>query len=141
MRLILDSSVAVKWEISELDSDKAIRLRDDFQNGLHEFLSVDIFKVEAAHAFTRAERQGRIRPGEAKKLLASVLTTAPQFFAFSLLLDRAIDISSSMRIGVYDCLYVALAEQEKCDFITADDKLVKNLQKQFPFIVNLSTLP
>jgi predicted nucleic acid-binding protein len=141
MRIVLDSSVAVKWEIPELDSDKAIRLRDDFQNGLHELLSVDIFTVEAAHAFTRAERQGRIRVGEAKKLLSSILTTAPQFFAFSPFLARAIDISSTIRIGVYDCLYVALAELEKCDFVTADDKLVINLQKQFPFIVHLSTLP
>jgi len=141
MRIVLDSSVAVKWELPEADSDKAIRLRDDFTNGVHEFLSVDIFKVEAAHALTRAERQGRIRPGEAKKLLASIRTTAPQFFPFSPLLDRAIDVSSSMRIGVYDCIYVALAEREKCDLITADHRLVKNLQKKFPFIVHLSALP
>lgn len=141
MRIIVDSSVAVKWEILESDSDKAIRLRDDFQSGIHELLSVGIFKVEAAHALTRAERQGRLRPGEAKILLASILTTAPQVFSFSPLLDRAIDLSSSMRIGIYDCLFVALAEQEKCDLITADDKLVKILQRQFPFIVHLSALP
>lgn len=45
-----------------------------------------------------------------------------------------------MRVGVYDCLYVALAERAKCDFVTADDKLVKKLQPQFPFIKHLSTM-
>jgi predicted nucleic acid-binding protein len=32
-----------------------------------------------------------------------------------------------MHVGVYDCLYVALAEREKCDLVTADEKLVRNL--------------
>ena len=36
---------------------------------------------------------------------------------------------------------VALAEREKCDFVTADDKLVNALQPQFSFIKHLSTLP
>jgi predicted nucleic acid-binding protein len=46
-----------------------------------------------------------------------------------------------MRVGVYDCLYVALAEREGCDFITADDRLVKRLQAHFRFIVPLASLP
>jgi len=54
---------------------------------------------------------------------------------------RAIDISSKVRIGVYDCLYVALAERENCELITADDRLVRNLQPAFPFIVSLAALP
>ena len=45
-----------------------------------------------------------------------------------------------MRQGVYDCLYVALAETEGC-VVTADDKLIKKLQGRFPFIVALSTFP
>jgi putative transposase len=39
-------------------------------------------------------------------------------------LPRAIAISSAVRIGVYDCLYVALAEREGCEFVTADARLV-----------------
>ena len=57
------------------------------------------------------------------------------------LLPRAYEISSQARVGVYDCLYVALAEREQCQFVTADDKLIKNLQARFPFIVPLASLP
>jgi predicted nucleic acid-binding protein len=57
------------------------------------------------------------------------------------LLSRAVAISSALRCGVYDCLYVALAEREGCEFITADDKLLKNLGAQFPFIVSLASMP
>ena len=45
-----------------------------------------------------------------------------------------------MRIGVYDCLYVALAERRKCKLVTADDRLVNNLRPHFSFIVALASL-
>lgn len=141
MKFVIDSSVAVKWVLMEVDSDKAERLREDFKNSVHDLLTVDIFKLEASHAFTRAERQGRIAIGEAKKLLVEILTTPPRFSGFDSLLDRAIDISSVMRVGVYDCLYVALAEQEKCKVVTADTTMVNSLQAKFPFIIALSSLP
>ena len=65
----------------------------------------------------------------------------PQLHPSLALLPRAYEISSQMRVGIYDCLYVALAEREKCELITADDKLLKNLQPQFSFLVPLSSLP
>jgi hypothetical protein len=40
---------------------------------------------------------------------------------------RAVDISSRMRLGVYDCLYLALTEREGCQLITADDRLAKTI--------------
>jgi predicted nucleic acid-binding protein len=141
MKYVLDSSVAVKWVVREVDSDKADLLRADAQNGIHELLSPDVFPVEVAHALTRAERQARIPVGQARNLLADVLTTALRFFPYRPLLARAIDISSAVRMGVYDCLYIALAEVEVCAFVTADDKLVQNLQNSFPFIVSLASLP
>jgi predicted nucleic acid-binding protein len=39
------------------------------------------------------------------------------------------------------CLYVALAERERCELVTADDKLVRNLQPTFPFVRPLAALP
>ncbi len=42
---------------------------------------------------------------------------------------------------MYDCLYVALAEREACELVTAADRLVKRLKPTFPFITPLSSLP
>jgi predicted nucleic acid-binding protein len=141
MKHVLDSSVAFKWVVAEADADKALRLRDDFQKAIHEMLAPDVFTAELAHALTRAERQGRLTAGEALALWTDVMTTPPQFFPSLPLTPRAIEISSQMRVGIYDCLYVALAEREKCDLIAADDKLIKNLQPHFAFIVALTSLP
>jgi predicted nucleic acid-binding protein len=141
MKYVIDSSVAFKWEVPETDSDKANLLRDDYRNGIHALVAPDFFPLELAHALTRAERQGRILVGQAKTFWTDALTPPPRLIPSLPLAIRAIDISSQLRIGVYDCLYLALAEQEKCDFVTADDKLVNNVQKQFPFVRHLTSLP
>ena len=141
MRYVLDASVALKWVLTEPDSPKTLSVRADFRKQLHELLAPDVYPVEVAHALTRAERRGLIKPPQATRLLTDVLSTPMPLHAYRPLLPRAVAISSAMRCGVYDCLYVALAEAEGCEFITADDKLVKNLQARFPFIVSLASLP
>ncbi len=135
MKYVLDSSVAFKWVVPEADTDKALRLRDDFHKGLHELLAPDVFAIEVIHGLTRAERQGRVTPPDGGLFWHDVMATAPQLFPSLPLIPRAYAIASAARVGVYDCLYIALAEREKSDFLAADDKLVKNLQKQFPFLV------
>jgi predicted nucleic acid-binding protein len=141
MKYVLDANIALKWVLAEPDSAKARQLRDDFQAAFHDLLAPDVFEVEVAHALTRAERQRKIAVGQAAILWSDVMSTPPRLDRFGPIMPRAIDISSRSRQGVYDCLYVALAEREKCELVTADDKLVRNLQPHFPFIVPPSSLP
>jgi predicted nucleic acid-binding protein len=141
MKYVLDSSVAVKWVIAEPLDDKARRLRDDSRNGVHKFLAPDAFPLEVGHALTRAERQGRISRANGWRSWRTVMTDTPRLEPSLALMDRAYEISSQWRVGLYDCLYVALAEREGCEFITADDRLIRNLGQQFPFIIALSSMP
>ena len=70
-----------------------------------------------------------------------MLLECPVLYAIDSLFYRAVEISSQTRTGFYDCLYVALAEQENCELVTADDKLINALQRQFSFILSLASLP
>jgi predicted nucleic acid-binding protein len=138
MKYVLDASVALKWVLVEADSPRAIALRDDYQQQVHELLVPDVFPIEVAHTLTKAERKGILNPPQASILLADVLAT-PVLLCPSLpLLARATEISSTLRIGVYDSLYLALAEQEGCDLVTADDRLVRT-SAGFP-VVSLAAL-
>ncbi len=112
MKYVLDSSVAFKWAVVEQDTPRARRLRDDYRQAVHELHAPDAFAMELAHALSRAERQGRIALPQAAALWGDVMKTAPLLHTSLPLVPRAIDISSRVRIGVYDCLYVALAERE-----------------------------
>src|SRR4051794_16303013 len=111
---VLDANVALKWVLTEADSPQALLLRDDYRNQIVELLSSDVFPVEVAHALTRTERRGIIKQSQAITLLTNVLSTPIPLHPYRPLLPRAVAISSAMRCGVYDCLYVALAEREKC---------------------------
>ena len=124
MKYVLDVCVALKWLLKEADSDKADDLRDKFRLQVHDLLAPDTFLTEAAHALTRAERKKILVPGEAEILFSDLLTTLPHLHSAASLLSRAIQLSSKLRIGVFDCLYVALAEREKCGVVTADSRLV-----------------
>ncbi|MCI0683229.1 MAG: type II toxin-antitoxin system VapC family toxin [Gemmataceae bacterium] len=141
MKYVIDTSVAFKWVVPEPDSAKALLLLDDFRNAIHDLHGPSVFSIELAHALTRAERQGRVPMGQAAVLWGDVMVLPPRFHDDAPLIPRAIGMSSQLRIGVYDCLYLALAEREKCEFITADNKLVNNVQQHFAFVRHVSTLP
>ena len=141
MKYVLDSSVAFKWLVPEVDTDKALRLLDDYQHDVHDLLSPDILPVETTHALTRAERQGRVTAAQGSRLFIDLMNQVPNLHPYLLLLPRAYAISSAMRIGVYDCIYVALAEQEGCELVTSDNRLINTLQKDFPFITALASMP
>jgi predicted nucleic acid-binding protein len=51
----------------------------------------------------------------------------PDLYPSLPLMQRAFDLSSNLRVGLYDCLYVALAEQQHCSLVTADERLMSVL--------------
>jgi predicted nucleic acid-binding protein len=93
MRRVLDSSVDLKWVVAEADTEKHLRLRDDFHNGLVELLAPDVFPIEIGHGLTRAERQKRITPAEGATYLADLLMLLPQLHPSLGLLPRGYEIS------------------------------------------------
>ena len=141
MKYVLDPSVALKWVMPEADSRKAIRLRDEYRNGIHELLAPDLFAPEVANALASAERQGRIKAGESAIFLHDLLRAAPALHPTPALLLRAMALAIATRRAVYDCIYLALAEAEGCELVTADDQFARGLQASYPFIVSLVALP
>jgi predicted nucleic acid-binding protein len=109
MKYVLDASVGVKWVMNEVDSSEARGLREDFRNQTHELIAPDSFPLEAAHALTRAARRGIV--SDATMLWVELMIDSPRLFPSVPLLLRALGIARHAGIGVYDCLYVALAER------------------------------
>jgi predicted nucleic acid-binding protein len=141
MKYVLDVSAALCWVLPRSASPRAVQLRDERRRGVHVLIAPTIFPAEAASALTKAERQKLVPIGQAGLLLADVLATPPVMHPYEPLLGRAVDISSQSRGGLYDCLYVALAEREGCELVTDDQKLLATLKPRFPFIVPLASLP
>src|SRR3954471_15052714 len=143
MKKVVDCSMAFKWVIVETDSDKAIRLRDDFRNGVLELISPDIFPAEMASSLLTAQRKGRV--SDYQPLLFDVLAEGIDLHETTPLLPAVgriiAAVTTGVKFSVYDCLHVALAEREGCELVTADMRLINNLGPVFPFITPLASLP
>ena len=127
MKYVLDSSVAVKWVLKEIGTPKALALREDVRAMTYEVIVPDVFPSEIAHALTKAERKKVIPVGAAFAHVYDILLNVQTLVPYLPLLPRAIGISSQTRVAITDCIFVALAEREECDLVTADEKLVNNL--------------
>ena len=139
MKYAIAASLGIKWVMNEIDSAVARHLRDDFRNQIHELIAPASFPLEAAHALTKAGRRGIVT--DATRLWVELMVDSPQFFPSVPLMLRALAIANQATIGVYDCLYVALAERESCELVTADARLINNLQPTYPFIIALASFP
>ena len=141
MKYVLDSSVALKWVLPEVDSGTALRLLNESANSIHDLIAPDIFGPEVANGLATAERQGRIKSGEAALLLRDVVRQAMTIHSSSALLIRAMELAVSTRQAVYDCIYLALAETQGCEMVSADDAFVRKMRTLFPFLIRLADLP
>jgi predicted nucleic acid-binding protein len=141
MRYVLDSSVAVKWVLAEQDTDKALRLRDAYRNGLHELIAPDWFVLEVMNVLGKAAARKTITRAAAIQNEGLILQDSPAFHASRPLAPAAFRLALQHQRAVYDCLYLALALQEKCELITADNALVRQLQPVYGCLVALSSLP
>ena len=141
MRIVFDASVALKTVLPESDSARAEQIRDDFRAGAIELLAPDVFPVEIGHSLAKAERQGRISSPDGWLLWQSIMVDVPRLVSSLSLMPRAWAIASAARISLYDCLYVALAEHDRCQLVTADTRLINALGSSFPFILDLASFP
>ena len=131
--------MALKWVLPEVHQDKALRLREEFRKGLHELIAPDIFPVEVAHVLSKLHCQRKLNEEDAEAYLAEVLSTPPEQFSAAVHLARAYELSLQTRGSIYDCLYLALSEDQSCPLVTADTRLINNMNNPSN-IVHLSAL-
>ena len=125
MKMVIDACVGLAMLLPEQNSDAALALQEDFRNQVHELIAPDSLPIEIAHALTRAERQGKISQGRGQLLFDDFLNPCPKLFPYFEYLDRAMQLSSQLCIGVFDCTYAALAEEQDCKVVTIDRRFLE----------------
>jgi predicted nucleic acid-binding protein len=128
MSLIVDASVALKWFLSdEPQGGEALAILRDGAP----LIAPDVLIAEVCNAAWRSARLGRISQGQ----LGEIAANLPRFFdalvSATGLAPRAVAIAGQLDHPVYDCLYLALAEAEQADFVTADTRLVGKVRATF----------
>ena len=69
----------------------------------------------------RRHRTGELSASDAREHDRSTLRTLPiRSYPIFPLLPLALEIAMAISHSIYDCVYLALADQEACRFVTAD---------------------
>lgn len=132
--VIVDASIAYKWFTKEEDSDLALNILQRQVNGRDKIVVPDLILYELVNAWvTKTTIPIPIVKTNLKNLQdASLEIENPTFES----VFEAAVIAKEYGISVYDGYYLVLARKKKCDFITADAKLVN--QVNLPFVQLLS---
>src|SRR5262245_25184313 len=90
--------------------------------------------TEVISAFLRAARRSRLTTDEAREAIRDLLALPFVLCDVTTLADRAFTIAHQRQQRAYDCLYVALAEQDGSELLTGDERLYNALHAQHPLV-------
>jgi predicted nucleic acid-binding protein len=123
--VVIDASVALKWFLA--DEPNAAQAFAIVQ-GETMLIAPDILIAEVCNAAWRSARLGRITQDQVNEIAVAL----PRFFDALIgaadLAPRAVAIAGQLDQPVYDCLYVALAEAQEANLVTADTRLLGKLR-------------
>ena len=121
MTYVFDASVALKWFLREEESQGADSVLDAFLANQIELLAPDILVLEVANAlWKRSILLKQLRPEEARSIFHDFLTLPLNLQESNTRASEALKMAIELRHPVYDTLYCALANENDCEFVTAD---------------------
>jgi predicted nucleic acid-binding protein len=118
--MIIDASVAFKWIVEEPGSEHAINWI-----GRAELVAPTLIHAEVGNALWKRVRKGElVDDGEIEDRLADLLTYV-RTIDETPVLARALRLALDVHHPVYDCVYLALAEQLDDQLLTADLRFIR----------------
>ncbi len=140
-KVVIDASVAVKWFVTEKDSDKALKLRDSYQRGNFELVAPTLIYYEVLNAL-RFHPHYKLTEAELLNVVAALRgmqivteTTTEMWF-------RAFEVSISQNITVYDAVYIGISLVLDTKIVTSDKRLAErlddNIKKKIKLLGELS---
>ena len=122
---MVDASVVIKWHVSEVHTDAALRLLRDDAPAL---LVPDLVFPEVGNILWKKIRRGDLTKEQARTIGHLVALAPLTVYPSAPLLESALEIATDTGRTVYDSVYVALAVKVCCRLVTADEKLYNRLK-------------
>jgi predicted nucleic acid-binding protein len=119
---VIDASVAVKWVVEEDGTPYALQLRQRAK-----LIAPELLVAECANILWKKVQRDELSKEEA--LLAARLLQGAEIELLPTrsLLEAAARIAIELDHPAYDCLYLALAVENDCRFVTADERFPRKL--------------
>ncbi|MCY4611102.1 MAG: type II toxin-antitoxin system VapC family toxin [Gammaproteobacteria bacterium] len=116
MNRVIDASVACGWFFEESLSDAARKVAESDTV----FFAPDMILAECANVAWKKVRRKDIQEQQAVAFLQALPRWFESLVSSAQLHETAFEMACVLDHSVYDCLYLALAEDQKTRLITAD---------------------
>ena len=139
--VVVDASLALKWVLSEVDSNTAITLLQSWNTDNIEIIAPALFTYEATNILYRQVVTNKLSYEEVSKLLTRLLSIGIllNFVQHREISIRAMELAHRFGLhAAYDAHYLALAEHEKCEYWTADSRLCNAVKDKLPWVHELN---
>jgi predicted nucleic acid-binding protein len=125
MTVVVDASVALKWYLTEPGTDAALALLQQTPR----LMAPHLIVAEVCRGAWKAWKRGEIPAEQAASIARNVgRRFAVGLFPLGTLAYRASMLATELDYSTYDCFYLALAEREKGQVVTADARLTRRLE-------------
>jgi predicted nucleic acid-binding protein len=127
--LVLDTSVAVKFYLSESLIEEAGQLRTAVDDEELELIAPSTIQPEFWNALWQQHRRGGLSLEEVRDTWREFAKDPISLYKPEDLMPRAAEIAASSGAIIYDALFLALAEYTASIVVTVDNKLLKTLEE------------
>ncbi len=126
--LVLDASVIVKWFCDEVQSDIALKLRDDFFSDIYRIIVPDLLFYEVINAV----KFSNVFSKEEKISVVHDLYLIGIDFEYpdKEIMASALNIAMDYNATIYDSVYLAIARKHRCNYITADSDFARRVKSK-----------
>ena len=122
---VVDASIAIKWVVEEPGTPDALVLL-----ARERLIAPDLLVAECANILWKKVKRKELSKDEAL-LAARLLQGADiELMPTRSLLETATLTAVDLDHPAYDCVYLALAIETDCRFVTADDTLMRKLSQR-----------
>ena len=134
-RIVVDASVVLKWYLSDENCGNfALEILDKYVSYNVEILAPSLLEYEVINGLLFAQKRGRI---EEEALVAAVegfkgLEIEQKTLSFFSL--EVLHFSKSYDLSAYDSCYLAVANIENAQLITADEALYNKVKKDLKWV-------
>jgi len=127
---VLDTSVVVKWFVSEEDSDKAKIFLKDYEEGKIDIVVPSNLYYEATNVFWLKKQEG-FTEEEALDSIEDLMRLDLEAVLSTELLKEGLKLAHRYEIAVYDSIFLALASERDLELVTADRRLYDKVKGDF----------
>jgi len=134
-RAVVDASVILKWYLlDEAHGAQALALLQQCAARELEILAPALLTYELMNGLVIAGRRARLDQDTISLSLGGFMNLGIRFYDISFFAGKILQYCRLYGRSVYDSSYLALAEQEDVDLITADERLFNSVQKDLPWV-------